>query len=210
MNEARIHGLATLLHTVHSSVAQVGVWHRSLLCLTKFSVQVPHLIRQISNASSVADRIIFASKNPEMSFINSNVHDDARQGIASMSSMEARATIMVSMLSELRILFGLNVGFAFFVLYYATFLRTISNVVQQVRSAPQSYSLLYFRLFDTVIRRVCPAFFSLQSPWRLWPRQGPDFLDILHKPRTHIFSTGAIRASPPSLLSKFSRGFLNT
>ncbi len=49
-----------------------------------------------------------------------------------MSAMEARATIMVSMLSELRILFGLNVGFAFFVLYYATFLRTISNVVQQV------------------------------------------------------------------------------
>ena len=143
MNEARIHGLATLLHTVHSSVAQVGVRHHSLLCLTKFSVQVPHLIRQISNMSSVADRIIFASKNPEMSFINSNVHDDARHGIASMSSMEARATIMVSMLSELRILFGLNVGFAFFVLYYATFLRTISNVVQQVRSAAQKYSILF-------------------------------------------------------------------
>jgi hypothetical protein len=38
------------------------------------------------------------------------------------------------MISELRILFGLNIGFAFFVLYYATFLRTISNVVQQVWS----------------------------------------------------------------------------
>jgi hypothetical protein len=69
----------------------------------------------------------------EFVFLNSNVHDDARQGIATLSHLEARATIMVSMLSELRILFGLNVGFAFFVLYYATFLRTISNVVQQVQ-----------------------------------------------------------------------------
>ena len=68
----------------------------------------------------------------ETAFIDSNVHDGARQGIEALSDMEERATIMVSMVSELRILFGLNIGFAFFVLYYATFLRTISNVVQQV------------------------------------------------------------------------------
>ena len=68
----------------------------------------------------------------ETAFIDSNVHDDARHGIAALSDMEERATIMVSMVSEVRILFGLNIGFAFFVLYYATFLRTISNVIQQV------------------------------------------------------------------------------
>ena len=96
------------------------------------NLQVPHLIGRIPRTSTIADRIIFAQRTPELAFIDSNVHDDARQGIAAMSAMEARATIMVSMLSELRILFGLNVGFAFFVLYYATFLRTISNVVQQV------------------------------------------------------------------------------
>jgi hypothetical protein len=94
--------------------------------------QVPHLIKSIPSTSTVADRIKLAQTLPEAAFIDSNAHDDARQGIATLSDLEQQATIMVSMISELRILFGLNIGFAFFVLYYATFLRTISNVVQQV------------------------------------------------------------------------------
>ncbi len=97
--------------------------------------QVPHIIDTISKSSAVGDRIKIARSTPETAFIDSNVHDDARQGIATLTEMEESATIMVSMISELRILFGLNIGFAFFVLYYATFLRTISNVVHQVLHA---------------------------------------------------------------------------
>ncbi len=95
-------------------------------------MQIPLLIQRIPEASTLSDRIALSRSMHETAFIDSNVHDDARQGIAALSDMEERATIMVSMVSELRILFGLNIGFAFFVLYYATFLRTISNVVQQV------------------------------------------------------------------------------
>jgi hypothetical protein len=95
-------------------------------------LQVPHLIKSIPSTSTVADRIKLAHTLPEAVFIDSNAHDDARQGIATLSGLEEKATIKVSMISELRILFGLNIGFALFVLYYATFLRTISNVVQQV------------------------------------------------------------------------------
>jgi len=116
MHEARMHGLATLLQSVFSSMEQV-----------------PHLIKSIPSTSTVADSIKLAHALPEAVFIDSNAHDDARQGIATLSHLEEQATIMVSMISELRILFGLNIGFAFFVLYYATFLRTISNVVQQAR-----------------------------------------------------------------------------
>ena len=107
--------------------------------------------------TSAADRVLFVSRDPELLFLDSNVHDDARQGIATLSSMEANATIMQSMLSELRVLFGLNVAVSVIVsatlcswhvplfdtlnhqphpctqvLYYATFLRTVGNVVQQV------------------------------------------------------------------------------
>jgi hypothetical protein len=95
-------------------------------------LQIPLLVQRISATSTLTDRIALSHSMHETAFIDSNVHDDARQGIAALSDMEERATIMVSMVSELRILFGLNIGFAFFVLYYATFLRTISNVVQQV------------------------------------------------------------------------------
>jgi hypothetical protein len=83
--------------------------------------------------------------------LDSNVHDDARQGIAMLSSLESDSSILQSMLSELRILFALNVAVSltvraahfsalltaeyssrFQVLYYLTFLRTVSSVVQQV------------------------------------------------------------------------------
>ena len=60
--------------------------------------------------TSAADRLRFVSRDPELLFLDSKVHDDARQGIATLSSMEANATIMQSMLSELRVLFGLNVA----------------------------------------------------------------------------------------------------
>ncbi len=95
-------------------------------------MQIPHLVHNISQISTVAQRITLSKTIPETAFIDSSVHDDARQGISKLSELEENATIMVSMISELRILFGLNIGCAFFVLYYATFLRTISNVVQQV------------------------------------------------------------------------------
>jgi hypothetical protein len=99
------------------------------------TVQVPHIVGNITKTTStVADRIFLAKNIPEIAFVDSSVHYDARQGVATLSQLEENATIMVSMISELRILFGLNIGFAFFVLYYATFLRTISNVVQQVWS----------------------------------------------------------------------------
>ena len=107
----------------------------SLIVLVVNQFQVPHIIGTIPKSSTVGDRIKIARSTPETAFIDSNVHDDARQGIATLTEMEESATIMVSMISELRILFGLNIGFAFFVLYYATFLRTISNVVQQVPHA---------------------------------------------------------------------------
>ena len=107
--------------------------------------------------ASAAERIQFIHHVPELAFVDSNIHDDARQGIATLSAMEAKSTIMQSMLSELRILFGLNVAVSVIVrlfdccrvveintversrdmlrvqvLYYATFLRTVGNVVQQV------------------------------------------------------------------------------
>lgn len=60
--------------------------------------------------ASTAERINFFHHVPELAFVDSNIHDDARQGIATLSAMEAKSTIMQSMLSELRILFGLNVA----------------------------------------------------------------------------------------------------
>jgi hypothetical protein len=108
------------------------------------TVQIPHLVNNISKSSTVAQRISLAMTIPETAFIDSVVHDDARQGIAKLSDLEEGATIMVSMISELRILFGLNIGCAFFVLYYATFLRTISNVVHQVVTFPWIHRTISF------------------------------------------------------------------
>jgi hypothetical protein len=132
MHEARVNGLGTLLQTIYTSIDQVCACVHIPWFFSRHLFQVPHLIQTIPKTSTVLDRIRFAKATPELAFIDSNVHDDARQGIATLTSMEESATIMVSMISELRILFGLNIGFAFFVLYYATFLRTISNVVHQV------------------------------------------------------------------------------
>ncbi len=129
-----MNGLGTLLQMLYNSVDQVSLNVAFSSSFMNIISQIPHLVETIPKTSTLADRIKFARTTPELSFINSNVHDDARQGIATLTSMEESATIMVSMISELRILFGLNIGFAFFVLYYATFLRTISNVVHQVSS----------------------------------------------------------------------------
>ena len=117
------------------------------------------MLDALPSNTSAADRVSFVSRDTELLFLDSNVHDDARQGIATLSSMEANATIMQSMLSELRVLFGLNVAVSVIVsatlqftpchvtlcrpfnrqphpctqvLYYSTFLRTVGNVVQQV------------------------------------------------------------------------------
>ena len=134
MHEARMNGLGTLLQIIYNSVDQARFQVVVSSSFINITLQITHLIKTIPKTSTLADRIKVARTTPELSFIDSNVHDDARQGIATLTSMEESATIMVSMISELRILFGLNIGFAFFVLYYATFLRTISNVVHQVSS----------------------------------------------------------------------------
>ncbi len=68
------------------------------------------MLKILPNNASAAERIQFVHHVPELAFVDSNIHDDARQGISTLSAMEAKSTIMQSMLSELRILFGLNVA----------------------------------------------------------------------------------------------------
>ncbi len=142
-----MNGLATLLQSIRSSIEQVNVNFEFLKTFVTPLLQIPLLIQRIPETSTLSDRIALSHSMDEVAFIDSNVHDDARQGIAALSDMEERATIMVSMVSELRILFGLNIGFAFFVLYYATFLRTISNVVQQVLRLAWVFLALVFMCF---------------------------------------------------------------
>jgi hypothetical protein len=141
-------------------------------------------MKTISKTSTVADRIHLAKTTPEMAFIDSNVHDDARQGIATLTMMEESATIMVSMISELRILFGLNVGFAFFVLYYATFLRTISNVVHQVL-------LLFADVFDLAFSlcsgAIVPHFSCLDSDGISFQGAAQKSADVFEEAARHSF-----------------------
>jgi hypothetical protein len=68
------------------------------------------MLKMLPANASTEERIHFVTHSPELVFLDSNIHDDARQGIATLSEMEAKSTIMQSMLSELRILFGLNVA----------------------------------------------------------------------------------------------------
>jgi hypothetical protein len=68
------------------------------------------MLKRFPANATTKDRIDFVYRSPELNFLDSNIHDDARQGIATLSELEANSTIMQSMLSELRILFGLNVA----------------------------------------------------------------------------------------------------
>ena len=148
--EMRMHGLNSLLMGVHSSVGQVILAReRTPHRVTSLQAQVQFLLKELPAAASAADRIHFVTHAPELAFLDTNIHDDARQGIATLSHLEAHSSIMQSMLSELRILFGLNIAF--------------SVIVSCRTCAARRYNMLYLSAFS----RYCtiPHFFARLEMW---------------------------------------------